>query len=67
MEQECEKDYFWNPATCIFENEKYLGTIVADPVITGYKYKLPSTSTKMWKFSRMTKKQKHFEKILMKK
>ena len=33
-----EKDYIWNPATCICENQKDLGSITAYPVITGYKF-----------------------------
>ena len=30
----CEKDYFWNPATCSRENGKYLASITDDAVIT---------------------------------
>ena len=30
----CEKDYFWNPAKCNFENGKYLASIMDDRVIT---------------------------------
>ena len=26
----CEKDNFWNPATCSFENGKYLASIMDD-------------------------------------
>ena len=29
----CEKDYVWNPATCKFENGKYLASIMNDSVI----------------------------------
>ena len=30
----CEKDYFWNPATCNWENGKYLASIMNDSTIT---------------------------------
>ena len=30
----CEKDYIWNPATCICENGKYLASIFGYSVIT---------------------------------
>ena len=30
----CEKDYIWNPSTCICENRKYLASIMDDSVIT---------------------------------
>ena len=30
----CEKDYIWNPATCICENSEYVGSIVTDLMIT---------------------------------
>ena len=30
----CEKDYIWNPSTCICENGKYLASIMDDSVIT---------------------------------
>ena len=30
----CEKDYIWNPATCSYENGKYLGIIIDNSVIT---------------------------------
>ena len=29
----CEKDYFWNSATCNYENGKYLASIVDDSAI----------------------------------
>ena len=29
----CEKDHSWNPATCTWENGKYLGSIIGDSVI----------------------------------
>ena len=29
----CEKDYVWNPATCICENGKYLGSIMNDSAV----------------------------------
>ena len=29
----CEKDYIWNPAPCICENEKFLGSLVDDSAI----------------------------------
>ena len=29
----CEKDYIWNPATCICENGKYLAIIMDDLAI----------------------------------
>ena len=29
----CEKDYVWNPATCISENGKYLASIMNDAAI----------------------------------
>ena len=29
----CEKDYIWNPATCSFENEKYLASKINGSVI----------------------------------
>ena len=29
----CEKDYIWNPSTCICENGKYLASIMDDSVI----------------------------------
>ena len=29
----CQKDYFWNPATCICENTKYLANIIDDSAI----------------------------------
>ena len=47
----CEKDYIWNPATCSCKNDKYLGTIIDNPVIT---------VMKLWK------KQKQFQQILIK-
>ena len=30
----CEKDCVWNPVTCNCKNEKYLGSIMDDLVIT---------------------------------
>ena len=30
----CEKDYIWNPSICIWENGKYLASIMDDSVIT---------------------------------
>ena len=30
----CEKDHIWNPATCSYENGKYLSSILDDSVIT---------------------------------
>ena len=30
----CEKDYIWNPGTCICENGKYLASITGGSVIT---------------------------------
>ena len=30
----CEKHYFWDPATCKYENGKYLASIMDDSVIT---------------------------------
>ena len=30
----CEKDYIWSPATCSFENGKYLTIIMDDSAIT---------------------------------
>ena len=30
----CEKDYMWNPATCTFENGKYLASFMNDLTIT---------------------------------
>ena len=30
----CERDYIWNPTTCICENGKYMGNITDDSVIT---------------------------------
>ena len=30
----CEKDYFWNPATCSCKNGKYLANIIDNSVIT---------------------------------
>ena len=30
----CEKDYFWNPATCSYKNGKYLPSIMDDSAIT---------------------------------
>ena len=32
--QVCEKDYFWNHATCNCENRKYLPSIMDDSAIT---------------------------------
>ena len=29
----CEKDYVWDPGTCIFENGKYLASIMDDSAI----------------------------------
>ena len=29
----CKKGYFWNPATCICENCKYVGSIIGDSVV----------------------------------
>ena len=29
----CEKDYIWNPNTCICDNDKYLTSIIDDSVI----------------------------------
>ena len=29
----CEKDYIWNPAPCICENEKYLASLMDDSAI----------------------------------
>ena len=29
-----EKDYLWNPATCSWEDGKYLGSTIGDSVIT---------------------------------
>ena len=29
----CEKDYVWNPATCNYENKKYLASIMDDSAI----------------------------------
>ena len=29
----CGKDYFWNRATCNFENEKYIANIMNDSTI----------------------------------
>ena len=29
-----EKDYVWNPATCKYENVKYLASVMDDLVIT---------------------------------
>ena len=31
--QICDKNYIWNPATCICKNGKYLQSITADAVI----------------------------------
>ena len=30
----CEKNYIWNPTTCICKNEQYLASIIGDSVIT---------------------------------
>ena len=30
----CEKDYIWNPSTCICKNGKHLASIMDDSVIT---------------------------------
>ena len=30
----CEKEYIWNPSTCICKNGKYLVSIMDDSVIT---------------------------------
>ena len=30
----CEKEFVWNPSTCIYENRKYLAYIMNDSVIT---------------------------------
>ena len=30
----CERDYIWNPATCTWENRKYLASIMDDSTIT---------------------------------
>ena len=30
----CEKDYIWNPSTCVCEYRKYLASIIDDSVIT---------------------------------
>ena len=30
----CEKEYVWNPGTCICENEKYLASIMVHSIIT---------------------------------
>ena len=30
----CEKDYIWNPATCTYENEKCLVSIMDDSAFT---------------------------------
>ena len=30
----CEKEYIWNPSTCICKNGKYLASIMDDSVIT---------------------------------
>ena len=32
----CEKNYIWNPTTCICKNEQYLASIIGDSVITCY-------------------------------
>ena len=32
----CEKDYVWNPATCNYENGKYLSSIMDDSMIIYY-------------------------------
>ena len=29
----CDKEYVWNPSTCICENEKYLESIMGDSAI----------------------------------
>ena len=29
----CDKDYIWNPTTCICENRKYLASIKGDSMI----------------------------------
>ena len=34
----CKKDYVWNPATCNYENEKYLASIMDDSVIRVMKF-----------------------------
>ena len=30
VEKECEKEYVWNPSTCVCENGKYLASIMDD-------------------------------------
>ena len=30
----CERDYIWNPAICIYENGKYIASIIDNSVIT---------------------------------
>ena len=32
----CDKDYIWNPTTCICENRKYLASIKGDSMIKCY-------------------------------
>ena len=34
--RKCEKDYNWNPSTCICENSKYLKSIADNSVISCY-------------------------------
>ena len=34
IKNRCEKDYVWNPATCNWENGKYLASIMDASVIT---------------------------------
>ena len=50
-----EKVYVWNPATCNFENGKYLARIADDSVITLNEMKLRNHTTKMQNLSPATK------------
>ena len=53
----CEKDYIWNPATCICENGKYLTSIMDDSAITCDEV-IKSSDDKIKLFQQMLMKRK---------
>ena len=55
-----QKDYIWNLSTCSCENCNYSASIMVDSALLVMKLQT-------WKLSQTTKKQKHFQQILMKK